>query len=123
MVKHIEEFRAEFQTFLFVDRELFHQSRVPGFISWTLYDVASRVAMCSEDRVISKRAGVKQRSRDAGPGVGITRHVRARTIVADGAAAIAARDIVDVGRGVVIAGGGGEDAGHLPVANNLIRDA
>jgi hypothetical protein len=40
-----------------------------------------------------------------------------------GAAAIAAGDIVDVSGGVVIAGGGGKDAGHLPVANYLVHYA
>ena len=41
---------------------------------------------------------------------GLPDEVGPRAVVANRAAAIAAGDIVDVGCGVVIAGGGGEDA-------------
>lgn len=75
MVEQVEEFRAEFETFLFVNGELFLQSSVPSFVSRALDDVAPGVAMCSKDCVVHKRAGVEQRSRDAGLGVGIADHV------------------------------------------------
>ena len=59
MVEHVEEFRAEFEMFLFTDGELLYQRRIPGLVSGTLDDVASGVAESSQYRVIGKRAGVK----------------------------------------------------------------
>src|ERR1700691_1978670 len=106
---------------LFADRKLFDQGCVPLGVSGTFDDVASGVAECSKDRVVGKGAGVKQRSRNARFGVRIADQIGARAIEANRAAAIAARDIVDVSRGVVIAGSFRKYAGHLPVANNLVH--
>jgi len=77
VVEHIEEFRAEFEMFLFVDRKLFDQRGVPGLVSGAFDDVASGVAEGSKVRIVRKRAGVEQSPRDARLGVGITDQVGA----------------------------------------------
>src|ERR1700683_2713795 len=110
MIQHIEELRAEFEFLLFADGELFHRRGIPRLVSRTLDNIASGVAKGSKVRVVGKSAGIEKRSLNARLGIGIADQVGARTIVAHGAAAISAGDIVNIRSGVVIAGGGGSDA-------------
>ena len=110
MIENVEEFRAEFEFLLFADGELLHHSSVPGLVSRTFDDVASGVAKGSEVRVVGKSAGVEERSWGTRLGVRIANQIRARAIVAHGAAAISAGDVVNIRGGVVIAGGGRSDA-------------
>src|SRR5208283_579231 len=92
-------------------------------VSWALDDIASGIAEGSEVRVVGKGAGVEERSRNAWFGIRITHQVGSRAIVTNGSTAVAARDAVNICGGVVIAGGSGKDARHLPIAKNLVDDA
>src|ERR1700687_2948787 len=120
MVEDVEEFRSQFEMHLLAYRKLFDERGVPSFVSGAPDDVASGVAERSLDIVVRKRTGIEQRPRDAGRGIGIAGEVGASAIKADGAAAVGIGDRNNVSSGVVIAGGGGKDTGHLPVAKNQI---
>jgi len=123
VIENVKELCPEFKMLLFVDVELFNERGVPSRVSGTYDVVAGGVAESAKDRVMGEGAGVEQGAGDAWSGVGIADNGRTRTIEADGSAAIGIGNGNSVGRGVVVAGGCGEDSRHLPVTDDLIDDS
>src|SRR5271156_4289083 len=80
MVPDIEELGAELEMHLFFDWKLLDEGQIPVLQSGSANDVSSRVSKSARHRVGDKRAGVKQRSRQATRAVRISHHIGTRAI-------------------------------------------
>jgi len=56
---------------LITNGDLFHERRIPGFVSGPLDDVAPGIPECSLGRVVLESTGVEKSSGNAGAGVGV----------------------------------------------------
>ena len=121
MVEDVEEFRSEFELHLLANRKLLDEGSVPGFVSRPLDDVAPAIPERSLNIVMRKRTGIELRPGHARSAIRIANPVGTRAIKSDGAAAIGIGDGDNIRSGVVIAGGCGKDAAHLPISKNLIH--
>src|SRR6202034_4126708 len=123
VIPDIEELGAEFEMHLFFHWKLLDEREIPVLQSGAANNVSSCVSEGAQLRVGHKRAGIKERSRQARRCVRISHHVGTRAIEYF-ASAIGIGDVYQVvGRREPIARLGRNNSGDLPVAYNLVGNS